>query len=121
MTVVLGRVIIFTKQMDEMTAFYCRHFEFEVRSAEMDNIIELKSPEGGASLLLHRVSDKRKEGQAIVKLVFDIEDVPEFCAKAERNGLKFGPLLLGDGYQFANAKDPAGNSISVSSRAFISH
>jgi predicted enzyme related to lactoylglutathione lyase len=54
----------------------------------------------------------------MVKLVFDVEDVEAFCAQARARGLKFGALHKGDEYVFANAKDPSGNSISVSSRAF---
>ncbi len=54
----------------------------------------------------------------MVKLVFDVEDVPAFCAEAAKNGLVFARPFKGDGYVFANAKDPAGNPISVSSRAF---
>jgi hypothetical protein len=34
--------------------------------------------------------------------------------------LKFGAIWKGDGYEFANARDPDGNSISISSRAFQS-
>lgn len=35
-----------------------------------------------------------------------------------REGLVFGAIHLANGYRFANAKDPAGNPISVSNCAF---
>ena len=42
----------------------------------------------------------------------------EHFARAAEQGLDFGAIHKGDGYLFANARDPAGNSVSVSSRAF---
>jgi hypothetical protein len=44
--------------------------------------------------------------------------VPAFCAALAKKGLSMGKVHKGDGYVFANAKDPSQNSISVSSRAF---
>ena len=38
--------------------------------------------------------------------------------RAAAQGLAFGAIHKGDGYAFANAKDPAGNPVSVSSRAY---
>jgi hypothetical protein len=54
----------------------------------------------------------------MVKLVFDVEEVAEFAKCAAARGLKFSSIRQADGYAFANAKDPDGNSISISSRAF---
>ncbi len=71
------------------------------------------------NILLHPLGAGRKVGQTLVKLVFDVEDVEEFCRNSEKRGLKFGAVHRADGYCFANAKDPAQNSISVSSRAFV--
>ena len=45
-------------------------------------------------------------------------DVDEFRTRAAERGLEFGAIHRGDGYVFANARNPAGNSISVSSRGF---
>ena len=58
----------------------------------------------------------RNQGQVRVKLVFAMEDGAAFCNTARAKGLEFGSLHKADGYVFANAKDPAGNSISVSGR-----
>ena len=66
--------------------------------------------------MLHPTGKGRKMGQTLVKLVFDVEDVPAFCARALEQGLAFGPIHQADGYCFPNAKDPTGNSVSVSSR-----
>lgn len=52
------------------------------------------------------------------KPFFDVQDIATFCSAAKNNGLEFGSIHKADGYCFANAKDPDGNSIQVSSRAF---
>jgi hypothetical protein len=48
--------------------------------------------------------------------VFGVRDVRGFKAGCEANGLRFGVVHDGGGFQFSNAKDLAGNSISISSR-----
>lgn len=114
----LGRLIIYTKRLDAMAEFYCRHFGFEELRLDGDRIVELVSQDGGGNILLYPMSPGRKEGQTLVKLVFDVEDVEGFCRDARERGLNFGSIHQADGYCFSNAKDPAKNSISVSSRAF---
>jgi len=118
MSAPLGRVIIYTKKLEEVAEFYCKHFGFAVVRIEGDRIVELVSQSTGGNILLHPMSGGRKDGQTLVKLVFDVEDVEAFCRDAENQGLKFGSIHQADGYCFANAKDPAKNSISVSSRVF---
>ncbi|KAJ57502.1 glyoxalase [Actibacterium mucosum KCTC 23349] len=118
MSTPLGRLVIYTKKIDEMATFYARHFGFTITRLEGDRIVELTPKGPGAAILLHPASARQKEGQVMVKLVFDIEDVAGFCETAKANGLTFGRPFKADGYTFANAKDPAGNSIQISSRAF---
>lgn len=118
MTAPLGRLIIYTHKIEEMTRFYCRYFGFEIIKREGDRVVELKPPGTGVPLLLHAASKGQKDGQSLIKLVFDVEDVPAFCRAAEANRLIFGKVHKADGYVFANAKDPSKNSIQVSSRAF---
>jgi predicted enzyme related to lactoylglutathione lyase len=119
MQAALGRLVIYTKRIDAVSAFYGRHFGDTERRLEGDRIVELVPPGTGMTLMLHPMSDTRKEGQTLVKLVFDVPDVPAFCAAAKAQGLEFGSIHQADGYCFANAKDPAKNSIQVSSRAFV--
>lgn len=115
----LGRLVIYTKRVDDLSAFYCAHFGYAERRRDGDRIVELHPPTGGMALLLHPASKGQKEGQSLVKLVFDVPDVPAFCQAAKARGLVFGAIHKADGYSFANAKDPAKNSIQVSSRAFV--
>ena len=114
----LGRLIIYTKKIDAMVEFYCGHFGYEAIRIDGDRIVELRPSGGGASILLHPASKGQREGQSLVKLVFDVEDVFAFCERARQAGLTFGKIHQADGYCFANAKDPSNNSVSVSSRAF---
>ena len=114
----LGRIIIYARKMDDVAAFYCRHFGFTAQQREGDRIIELTPAGTGMTLLLHPAAKGQKEGQSVVKLVFDVEDVEAFRLEAAAKGLHFGPVHQADGYAFANAKDPANNSVSISSRAF---
>ncbi|SLN11768.1 Glyoxalase-like domain protein [Roseivivax jejudonensis] len=114
----LGRLVIYTSKIDQMAEFYSRHFGFSVLRADGDRIVELRAQNSGMALLLHPAAAKQKEGQVLVKLVFDVEDVAGFCEAARARGLDFGKIHKAGGYEFANAKDPSRNSIQVSSRAF---
>lgn len=114
----LGRVLIYVRDIEETAQFYQRYFGFEPSRREGDRIVELVGSAGGVSLMLHRAAKGQRLGQSTVKLVFDVEDVDAFCADSAVAGLAFGPVHRADGYAFANARDPSGNPISVSSRAF---
>lgn len=118
MTAPLGRLILYAQDLDALAEFYGRHIGYTAVHRAGDRVVELRPPGAGITLLLHPAAKGQKAGQSRVKLVFDIQDVAGFVAKAKDQGLEFGPLHQADGYSFTNAKDPAGNSISVSSRAF---
>ena len=98
-----------------MISFYENHFGFTSQTEEGGRIIELMPSNGGVSLMIHPLGKGIKEGQACVKLVFDVQAFKDKCGT---NGLKFGAIHQADGYVFSNAKDPGKNSIQISSRAF---
>jgi catechol 2,3-dioxygenase-like lactoylglutathione lyase family enzyme len=114
----LNRIILYSKDVEETVGFYRTHFGFEPHREDGDRIIELINPDGGARLMIHAAGKAQKKGQSTVKLVFDIKDVEAFKRKCLADGLDFGPLHQANGYVFANAHDPGGNPISISSRAF---
>lgn len=114
----ISQIIIYTKCTLDMVTFYNSHFGFEPVIRQDDKIVELIHPSHGFKILLHPMGDKRIEGQNCIKLVFDVQSVELFCKQARMKGLDFGPIHEADGYQFANAKDPSKNSISISSRAY---
>ena len=118
MSTTITQIILYTKRMEAMIDFYDRYFGYAVKYEDNDRLIELVHPMHSVRLLLHPSGKGTKEGQACVKLVFDVEVVQAFCRQARKNGLEFGPIYKANGYEFANAKDPSQNPISVSGRAF---
>ncbi len=117
MTVQLSGVVIYAKDLDTTVEFYKKNFGFKSLRASDDRIVELFH-ETGARIMVHQAGRTVKQGQSTVKLVFAVEDVAGFCLQSAAGGLTFGPLRQADGYVYANARDPSGNPISVSSRAF---
>jgi predicted enzyme related to lactoylglutathione lyase len=114
----INKIVIYAKNIERMIAFYEKHFGFTSQTEEGDRIIELIPSNGGASIMIHPSGKGIKEGQACVKLVFDVKDVEAFKDNCATDGLKFGAIHQADGYVFSNAKDPGKNSIQISSRAF---
>jgi predicted enzyme related to lactoylglutathione lyase len=113
----IARVILYVRDISRVAAFYERFFGLRPLPGATDGWLELTGPSGGCAIALHRAAKSQKSGAAM-KVVFAVQDVPAFVKESERKGLQFGPIHHADGFEFANAKDPAGNSISVSSRGF---
>jgi hypothetical protein len=101
-----------------MADFYVRHFAFEAQHDVDGRMINLVPRNGGAAISLHPAAKSQRMWQVLVKLAFDVRDVAGFKESAAKIGLKFGAICKGDGYEFANAKNPDGNSISITSRAY---
>lgn len=114
----INRIILYAHDVEVTVRFYQTHFGFQAQREAGDRIVELVPEDGGVSLMIHPAAKGQKRGQSLVKLVFDVRDVEAFCQRSAVEGLVFGAIHQADGYQFANAKDPSDNSISVSSRAF---
>jgi predicted enzyme related to lactoylglutathione lyase len=111
----ITRVILYVRNIPKVAAFYQRFFGMTPLPGATQGWLELASPSGGCTIALHQAAKTQKAGAAI-KVVFAVEDVPAFVKRCEQQGLKFGVIHRPEGFAFANAKDPAGNSISVSSR-----
>jgi predicted enzyme related to lactoylglutathione lyase len=116
----LGTIIIYARDMKKTAAFYSENFGFKTTGEVIEGLIELHATNGGAGILIHQAAKSVKLGQVGVKLSFHVPDVGAFAAAAAERGLKFGAVHEANGYQFANAKDPDKNSVSISSRAFRS-
>ena len=114
----LGSIVIYARDMQKTAAFYSEHFGLETTGEVVEGLIELFAAQGGASILVHQAAKSVKLGQVGVKLSFHVKDVAAFAASAAERGLKFGAIHQANGYQFANAKDPDKNTVSISSRAF---
>lgn len=118
MSAQINRILLYAKNVEKTVAFYELHFGFQAQRDNDNRIVELTNLQGGASIMVHAAGTAQKQGQSAVKLVFDVEDVEGFRRICAIKGLKFGALHQADGYVFANARDPGGNPISISSRAF---
>ena len=114
----LGNVVLYVRSIEATIKFYRKHFGYTEHRFSGDRLVELHSPNGGFGINLHQAAKSLKRGQVLVKLGFEVEDVAAFVAAAKKRGLEFGPVHNGGGYVFSNAKDPDGNSIAVSGRAF---
>jgi catechol 2,3-dioxygenase-like lactoylglutathione lyase family enzyme len=111
----ITRVILYVKDMARVAEFYRRHFGMRPLPTSRGDWLELASESGGCTIALHQASVAQKSGAAM-KVVFGVADVRDFKKKKEETGLKFGVVHKADGFEFSNAKDPAGNSIQISSR-----
>jgi predicted enzyme related to lactoylglutathione lyase len=111
----ITRVILYVRDIPKVAAFYQRYFNMSALPGATENWLELAVPAGGCTIALHKAAVSQKSGAAM-KIVFGVADVQSFKIAREKDGLKFGVVHKVDGLEFANAKDPAGNSIQISSR-----
>jgi predicted enzyme related to lactoylglutathione lyase len=111
----VSRVILYVKDLPKVAAFYQTFFGMQPLPDSTDGWLQLVSPSGGCEIALHQAAKSQKSGAAM-KLVFATKNVEDFVQQCAQQGLHFGKIHRAEGFEFANAKDPAGNSISVSSR-----
>ena len=78
MSTAITQIILYTKRIEAMIDFYERYFGYTVKHDDNDRLIELVHPMHSVRLLLHLSGKGTREGQACVKLVFDVEDVQAF-------------------------------------------
>jgi catechol 2,3-dioxygenase-like lactoylglutathione lyase family enzyme len=116
MSAVLNTILIYARNPAGTAAFYRDHFNFETSGQIVEGLIELRSQ--GTTLLIHQAAKSVRQGQATVKLMFDVRDVEGFKQASAQRGLGFGSTHQANGYSYANARDPDGNPVSISSRAF---
>lgn len=111
----ISRIILYVRDLPKVAAFYQQHFGLKPLPGADDGWLELGARNGGCRIALHRAAASQKRGSEI-KIVFAVKDVIKFTAQRATAGLKFGAIHHAGGHEFANARDPAGNSIQVSSR-----
>jgi predicted enzyme related to lactoylglutathione lyase len=115
--IAVSRVILYVKDVARVAAFYQQHFGMKPLPGSEEGWVELSSGKRGCNIALHKAASSRKSGAAI-KIAFGVSNVRQFIAEREAEGLRFGPIHSPGEFEFANAKDPAGNSIQISSRGF---
>jgi predicted enzyme related to lactoylglutathione lyase len=115
----IARVILYVRDIEKVAAFYQKHFGLRPLPGAEDGWLEIGSPSGACSIALHQAGASQKRGSEI-KIVFGVKDVRKFRAEREAAGLKLGVVHKSMDHEFCNARDPAGNSIQVSSRGMSS-
>jgi predicted enzyme related to lactoylglutathione lyase len=103
------------KDVPKVAHFYREHFGMKPLPSKDQGWLELASDSGSCKIALHQAASGQKSGAA-VKVVFGVTNVRQFIKERDAAGLKFGPIHNTGNFEFANAKDPAGNSIQISSR-----
>jgi predicted enzyme related to lactoylglutathione lyase len=116
MPIPISSIVLYVKNVLGVANFYAEHFGYAEEPGSLPGWRVLKSGDG-CTISIHKAAKSQKSGAAM-KIVFAVPDVPKFVADRARAGLKFGTIHQAGGYVFSNAKDPAGNSISVSDRVF---
>ena len=115
MTAPISRIILFVRDIPAVASFYQRHFGLKPIDSAEDGWLELSA--GGCNLALHRATTtSRERGRSPAKIVFAVADVHGAKAAFAKDGLKFGKVHEVNGFDFANATDPEGNPIQISSR-----
>ena len=115
MPIPLARIILYVRDIPTGAAFYQQHFGLVPLPTRRAGWLELAGEGTGCTLALHQAAKSQRSGAAM-KIVFAVANVDQFVAERKRAGLEFGVIHRADNFAYANAKDPAGNSISVSSR-----
>jgi predicted enzyme related to lactoylglutathione lyase len=111
----ISRIILYVRDIAKVAAFYQTHFGLQPISRAENGWLEIGAANGGCRIALHQAARSQRRGSEI-KIVFAVRDVRRFTTKRAAAGLKFGVIHNAGGHEFANARDPAGNSIQVSSR-----
>jgi catechol 2,3-dioxygenase-like lactoylglutathione lyase family enzyme len=106
----MARVILFTAQMDKMTAFY-RDVMGLKQVTDDPGWREFDA--GGVTIALH--SGPPSPGKKGPKIAFFAKDVAAARAMLVARGAKFGKVSSGE-FHLCNGKDPDGNPVQLSNR-----
>jgi len=115
MAIPISSILLYVKDVSRVADLVLTHFGYVEEPGSRPGWRVLRGE--GCTISIHQAA-KGQKSSAAIKIVFSVADVPKFIAERAKAGLKFGAIHEAEGYVFSNAKDPAGNSISVSSRAF---
>jgi catechol 2,3-dioxygenase-like lactoylglutathione lyase family enzyme len=107
----MTRVILFTGQIDAMSAFYCDVLGLKTVTNEP---MSREYDAGGARIALH--SGPASPGRKGPKIVFYAKDVAAVREALVAKGAKFGKVRQGEEFCLCDGKDPDGNPIQLSDR-----
>lgn len=107
----LSRVILFTANMEKMTAFYRDVLGFKLKTDEKG---WKEFDAGSCGIALH--SGTARPGARPPKLAFDVKDVAATRQMLIARGAKMGKVSSRDGIELCGGKDPDGNPFGLSNR-----
>jgi catechol 2,3-dioxygenase-like lactoylglutathione lyase family enzyme len=107
----IARIILFTSQMDAMSAFYGEVLGLKQISSEKG---WQEFAAGGARIALH--SGPSSPGRKGPKIVFHAEDVAALRETLVARGARFGKVHQGEVFCLCDGKDPDRNPIQLSNR-----
>jgi catechol 2,3-dioxygenase-like lactoylglutathione lyase family enzyme len=107
----MARVILFTAQMDAMSAFYGQVLGLKQVTNEKG---WREFAAGGARIALH--SGPSSPGRKGPKIMFYAKDVAALRETLVARGAKFGEVRQGEILCLCDGKDPDGNPIQLSDR-----
>jgi catechol 2,3-dioxygenase-like lactoylglutathione lyase family enzyme len=110
MKIKMARVILFTNQMEAMTAFYRDVLGLEQVT---DDKGWREFDAGGVTVGLH--SGPPSPGRKGPKIAFLANDVAAMRQTLVKRGATFGKVSMGE-FHLCNGKDPDGNPIQLSNR-----
>lgn len=115
----ITKIAFYVRDIPKVASFYSDFFGFTARYNSKNDKAVLTPANGGCRIVLLQASRGHKTGQSIVKLIFDVDDVPAAKEIFGSKGLMFGAIHQGPGYEFSNARDPAKNLISISNAHLV--
>jgi len=107
----LRRIILFTPNMETMTAFYRDVLGLKVIATEKGWV---DFDAGECRIALH--AGPSEVGKRPPKLAFYAKDVAAARAALVKRGAKFGPVKSTADFDMCDGEDPDGNRISLSAR-----
>ncbi|MEO8558019.1 MAG: VOC family protein [Rhodospirillales bacterium] len=111
MKLTVSRIVIFTPNMERMTAFYRDVLGLTLRT-DIKGYKEFDA--GGCGIALHNGSSV--PGRRPPKLVFPTKDVAKLRTELIARGAKLGKVMSGGGLMRCEGKDPDGNPFQLSDR-----
>jgi predicted enzyme related to lactoylglutathione lyase len=117
MNLKLTRVIIFTDNMEKMSAFYGKQLGLKaLADPNSDSAEWMEFDAGECRIALHKAHGSGGKGGCAHKLVFFASDVAKARAQLIRKKVKMGQLKQFGKLVMCDGADPAGNRIQVSNR-----
>jgi catechol 2,3-dioxygenase-like lactoylglutathione lyase family enzyme len=111
MKLAMRRIVLFTKNMSAMAAFYRDVLGLPLKTDEKG---WKEFDAGGCGIALHKGTSR--VGARPPKIVFFAGDVPAARADLIARGARLGKVARGSGLTRCDGKDPDGNPYSLSNR-----